>query len=60
MNDTELAALAALVHRETLQMEWENRQRERAGLSLAYVEDNSRTKAMITLERELTRRNIKI
>ena len=60
MSDVELAALAAFVHRETLAMDWVNKQRAIRGYSMAYDEDNSHTKASMSLEHELKSRNIEV
>ena len=56
MSDDELVALATLVQRETLSMDWTNKQREICGHSMAYCDDNCDTDLSDLLLNELKKR----
>lgn len=56
MSDAELIALSILVQREGLAMDWENKQREAQGLSMAYDDDNANTDLYQALYREMQKR----
>lgn len=57
MTDSELQALAAMVQMEAVLMAGENKERERHGKSIVYV-DNCHSFAYISLEAEMRKRGV--